>query len=487
MACPHVVWAIALLKQAYPNKTGHELKIALYTTAVDLGTTGEDNDYGMGLIDVYAAYLSLLTSMTPNAPSNFSAYSDYTTPGSMQLSWDDPTQYENGDTLLTSEFKIMVERDSILIDSVAGGTEHYTDTGLIDGQLYHYGIFTKVNATGSASSIISTEWTSGGARQPRPPENFTISVLDSIQHRAHWTNPVHNIDGTPLDDFAQIDLYEDDSLFLSLTRLTTDTGQVDSVDFTPTAGFHQYYLVAVDNETPPNASDPGSLVNLPLTGPFSDNFSTPPHPNSAYWINEQAEITNLCIDPPSPPYALTMNGDFFGGDVVAVKSVDISHLAGQGLVFSYWYQPQGSGNQPEPEDSLIIELKNDLGQWKTGRAYPGTGLEPFQQEIIPLDTVDPGPGATFFHSDFQLRFRNRATVHNLGVDHWFIDDTYFGIADHNPQMIVSPKFIIDTLFTGQAVYRHVFIKNLQITPSLLYFSVREQPDVNWLDVSPDSG
>ncbi|RME59156.1 hypothetical protein D6779_04975, partial [Candidatus Parcubacteria bacterium] len=59
MASPHVAGAIALLRQAFPNKTGSELKEVLLATAVDLGPQGEDNDYGMGLIDVEAAYLFL--------------------------------------------------------------------------------------------------------------------------------------------------------------------------------------------------------------------------------------------------------------------------------------------------------------------------------------------------------------------------------------------------------------------------------------------
>ncbi len=59
MASPHVAGAIALLKQAFPNLTGTQLKYALYNTAVDLGPDGEDNTYGKGLIDVYAAFLYL--------------------------------------------------------------------------------------------------------------------------------------------------------------------------------------------------------------------------------------------------------------------------------------------------------------------------------------------------------------------------------------------------------------------------------------------
>ncbi len=60
MAAPHVSGAIALLKEAFPHLTGEELKLALYYTARDLGEPGEDNTYGMGLIDVFAAYQYLL-------------------------------------------------------------------------------------------------------------------------------------------------------------------------------------------------------------------------------------------------------------------------------------------------------------------------------------------------------------------------------------------------------------------------------------------
>ncbi len=70
MACPHIVGAIGLLKQAYPNLTGRQLKLALYNTAKDLGAAGEDNNYGTGLIDVYAAYQYLAALLLPLNPFN---------------------------------------------------------------------------------------------------------------------------------------------------------------------------------------------------------------------------------------------------------------------------------------------------------------------------------------------------------------------------------------------------------------------------------
>ena len=59
-AAPHVSGALALLMSAFPGKTLPELETALKTTAQDLGVFGPDDDYGNGMIDVMAAYRSLV-------------------------------------------------------------------------------------------------------------------------------------------------------------------------------------------------------------------------------------------------------------------------------------------------------------------------------------------------------------------------------------------------------------------------------------------
>ncbi|RJQ80846.1 MAG: hypothetical protein C4519_09440 [Desulfobacteraceae bacterium] len=55
-AAPHVSGALALLLEALPGTSVSELETALKQSAVDLGATGPDNDYGHGMIDVLAAY-----------------------------------------------------------------------------------------------------------------------------------------------------------------------------------------------------------------------------------------------------------------------------------------------------------------------------------------------------------------------------------------------------------------------------------------------
>lgn len=69
MATPHVSGAILLLKEAFPYLTGEDLLWALYLTAIDMGDPGEDNTYGNGLIDVYAAFQYLAASHTPVNPN----------------------------------------------------------------------------------------------------------------------------------------------------------------------------------------------------------------------------------------------------------------------------------------------------------------------------------------------------------------------------------------------------------------------------------
>jgi bacillopeptidase F len=69
MAAPHVSGAILLLKEAFPYLSGEDLMWALYLTAIDMGDPGEDNTFGMGLIDVHSAYLYLGQSNTPVDPN----------------------------------------------------------------------------------------------------------------------------------------------------------------------------------------------------------------------------------------------------------------------------------------------------------------------------------------------------------------------------------------------------------------------------------
>lgn len=63
-AAPHVAGAIALLKSALPAKSIRQIEKALKDSATDLGSTGPEDGYGHGMINVAAAYSLLTTGST---------------------------------------------------------------------------------------------------------------------------------------------------------------------------------------------------------------------------------------------------------------------------------------------------------------------------------------------------------------------------------------------------------------------------------------
>ncbi len=77
MATPHVAGAVLLLRDAFPQATPDQIKIALYLTAVDMGSSGEDNSYGRGRIDVVEASMTARYSVDCLGPDTGSMAIDY--------------------------------------------------------------------------------------------------------------------------------------------------------------------------------------------------------------------------------------------------------------------------------------------------------------------------------------------------------------------------------------------------------------------------
>ncbi len=82
MASPHVAGAVLLLKEAFPMASGEEVLLALYNSAVDLGDVGEDNTYGMGIVNLEAAFNLLSQTLTPVPPvaADFDLEANVTSP-----------------------------------------------------------------------------------------------------------------------------------------------------------------------------------------------------------------------------------------------------------------------------------------------------------------------------------------------------------------------------------------------------------------------
>jgi hypothetical protein len=64
-ATPHVAAAAAKIWAARPSCTSSQIRLALESTAFDLGAYGRDDEYGYGLVQVANAYQYLLGMAVP--------------------------------------------------------------------------------------------------------------------------------------------------------------------------------------------------------------------------------------------------------------------------------------------------------------------------------------------------------------------------------------------------------------------------------------
>ncbi|HEY4785842.1 MAG TPA: hypothetical protein VIH57_07325, partial [Bacteroidales bacterium] len=172
--------------------------------------------------------------------------------------------------------------------------------------------------------------------------------------------------------------------------------------------------------------------------PFVDDFSTTMvYPDPLLWKDKEVYINSTYpVNPvsigvatfddldqngyvyknasPSPFYADTLTSRPFKLNFKSVPRND--------FFFSFFYQPQGIGDKPEKEDSLMVEFYSpDSSRWTKVWSAPGDSVRPFKQVIIQVDKE-------YQKNGFQFRFRNIASIDssdvpgiNGDVDQWNID------------------------------------------------------------------
>lgn len=185
----------------------------------------------------------------PTTVAPLSVYSDYRTPTSIQLSWQDPDSTVDGNPLY--DLHVEVYRDGEFIAYVDTGVQLYRDTGLVTHQHYSYSV--RAVTPVATSDFMNGQAYAGGHPQSNPPTDFNVqSEPDGI--RLSWVNPTTQMDSTPLNDFAEIEIFRDNAFYYSLPQTSADTGQTRSY-FDTTVGFHTYKIRVKDNETPSYVSN----------------------------------------------------------------------------------------------------------------------------------------------------------------------------------------------------------------------------------------
>ncbi len=262
MAAPHVAGVAALMLEAVPFLTVEELKNALMSATVDLGPAGFDTLYGAGRIDAFLAVEEALAHSgdptDPRPPTNLAAYSDYTTPTSITLTWQDPVYYINGDTLGGNLSRIRVYEitegnDTVEVGQAPAGAETFVHTGLADGTLHTYLLRAEDVYDSLSPFSTSVSWYAGGSPWPAPPTDLAAAVLTESTVVLTWHDPTTQADGTPLDDLAGILIWANGDLADS----TPPGVEQDTVTVPP--GTVTLTLRAFDNESPRHLSDPVSV------------------------------------------------------------------------------------------------------------------------------------------------------------------------------------------------------------------------------------
>lgn len=198
--------------------------------------------------------------------------------------------------------------------------------------------------------------------------------------------------------------------------------------------------------------------------PFFDDFSyrsTIPAP----WLWTQSGVyvnSNYAINPPNIGVAtfdaINSKGQIypnasinpFSADTLTSIPINLFFPADTNIYFSFYYQPQGLGNQPQTQDSLILEFFKTSNQewekvWAVSVNFTNNSL--FEKNFLldktkTISTLNlnrkffrvhfPILNPDYLTSGFQFRFRNIASIAaNQHVpslrgnsDHWHIDNVY---------------------------------------------------------------
>jgi Secretion system C-terminal sorting domain len=176
---------------------------------------------------------------------------------------------------------------------------------------------------------------------------------------------------------------------------------------------------------------PFNVVGDTLDLPFMDDFSSAgPYPESE-WLDIHTFVNNKWSKhPPSVGFAtfdgLDATGTPYGppygrADFLTSNYLDLSPPINN-VYLSFYFEPKGLGYQPNEfqGDSLVLEFKNDLGDWVYIDAYdalaslPLDSVPPWQFRAYPITSDE------YLYRGFQFRFVNYAARQGI-IDIWHID------------------------------------------------------------------
>lgn len=174
----------------------------------------------------------------------------------------------------------------------------------------------------------------------------------------------------------------------------------------------------------PNTTAKKTTATAPLSLPFFEDFTGYSlFPDSTKWTDYHVYINNTmgsrpisrgvatfdALDWRGIPYDTFSNTNFRYADSLTSQPINLSLNVvnpADSLYLSFFFQPQGNGFYPLPQDSLMLFLKTRFGGYVKVWSAMGATLKPFKQVMIPI------ADSLYFDSFFQFRFIN------IGALYW---------------------------------------------------------------------
>lgn len=267
----------------------------------------------------------------------------------------------------------------------------------------------------------------------------------------------------------------------------------------PTIGFTQNggeVLVDLESISFPNMPSHNKRLISILELPFYDDFSRGLHyPAPELWDGKHVLInTTYPINPKAVGVAtfdaISNKGKLhsnvsispFSADTLTSHPINLSFPSDTTVYLSFFFQPQGLGNQPDIRDSLVLEFFDPdnetwYGAWAAWADFSAKTLYQKnklknQTKQIQSDTLQRTffmvhlnvNDSKFLVENFQFRFRNYASLSsNTDIpglrgnsDHWHIDLVYLN----------KGRSYIDTLINDITFYRPIksILKNYEALP-----------------------
>lgn len=182
------------------------------------------------------------------------------------------------------------------------------------------------------------------------------------------------------------------------------------------------------------------VSDVPVNLPFFDDFSGESViPSPDLWSDDYAFINNTysdrqltlgvatldALDNKGKLYE-TANPEGFEADHLTSQPINLNYQASDNIWLSFYYQPGGLGDPPEPRDSLTLHFyAPEEDKWYSVWRTPGTMEEKFIPVIIHIQNP------RYLKNGFRFRFVNWASLADFddpsmigNCDHWNLDYVY---------------------------------------------------------------